>query len=91
MAVLPPDPVFNLRHIEMGAVNCICFHNSDRLFCGTAKGAVYLWDLQVNWEWLIRKSRLCMTWAVTKIYIDKIQKKRKMLLFSVLVTAHFVL
>lgn len=48
MAVLPPDPVFNLRHIDMGAVNCICFHNTDRLFCGTAKGAVYLWDLQVK-------------------------------------------
>lgn len=48
MAVLPPDPVFNLRQAEMGAVNCICFHKTDRLFCGTAKGAVYLWDLQVN-------------------------------------------
>lgn len=47
MAVLPPDPVFNFRHIDMGAVNCICFHKTDRLFCGTAKGAVYLWDLQV--------------------------------------------
>lgn len=48
MAVLPPDPVFNLRQIEMGAVNCICFHDVDRLFCGTAKGAVFLWNLQVN-------------------------------------------
>jgi len=48
MAVLPPDPVFNLRQMEMGAVNCICFHNTDRLFCGTAKGAVFLWDLQTN-------------------------------------------
>ena len=48
MAVLPPDPVFNLRHHDMGAVNSICFHNADRLFCGTAKGAVYLWDLQVR-------------------------------------------
>lgn len=52
MAVLPPDPVFNLRQIEMGAVNCICFHNTDRLFCGTAKGAVYLWDLQVKFKTL---------------------------------------
>jgi len=48
MAVLPPDPVFNLRQIEMGAVNCICFHKADRLFSGTTKGAVYLWDLQTN-------------------------------------------
>lgn len=48
MAVLPPDPVFNLRQIEMGAVSCICFHNVDRLFCGTPKGAVFLWDLQVR-------------------------------------------
>jgi len=48
MAVLPPDPVFNLRHIEMGAVNCICFHSTDRLFCGTTKGSIYLWDLQTN-------------------------------------------
>lgn len=48
MAVLPPDPVFILRQNEMGAVNCICFHKTDRLFCGTAKGSVYLWDLQVN-------------------------------------------
>lgn len=47
MAVLPPDPVFNLRNTEMGPVNCICFHENERLFCGTAKGAIYLWDLQV--------------------------------------------
>ena len=46
MAVLPPDPVFNFRN-EMGPVNCLCFHHSERLFCGTAKGDVYLWDLQV--------------------------------------------
>lgn len=55
MAVLPPDPVFILRQNEMGAVNCICFHKTDRLFCGTAKGSVYLWDLQVNkWNQHIR-------------------------------------
>ncbi|KAG4075961.1 hypothetical protein HA402_003787 [Bradysia odoriphaga] len=48
MAVLPPDPVFNLRNIEMGPVNCVCFHQAQRLFCGTSKGAVYLWDLQTN-------------------------------------------
>lgn len=48
MAVLPPDPIFNLRQSEMGAVNCICFHNTERLYCGTAKGVVYLWDLATN-------------------------------------------
>lgn len=47
MAVLPPDPVFNLRTTDMGAVNCLCFHSSERLFSGTAKGAIYLWDMQV--------------------------------------------
>lgn len=47
MAVLPPDPVFNLRNVEMGQVNCVCFHDSERLLCGSAKGMVYLWDLQV--------------------------------------------
>lgn len=47
MAVLPPDPVFNLRHSDMGAVNCVCFHSTERLLGGTAKGAIYLWDLQV--------------------------------------------
>lgn len=47
MAVLPPDPVFNLRSTDMGAVNCLCFHSSERLFSGTAKGSIYLWDMQV--------------------------------------------
>lgn len=47
MAVLPPDPVFTMRAHDMGAVNCICFHSTERLFSGTAKGAVYLWDMQV--------------------------------------------
>lgn len=47
MAVLPPDPVFCMRSSDMGAVNCICFHSTERLFSGTAKGAVYLWDMQV--------------------------------------------
>ncbi|XP_031622545.1 guanine nucleotide-binding protein subunit beta-like protein 1 [Contarinia nasturtii] len=46
MAVLPPDPVFSMRSSDMGAVNCICFHSTERLFSGTAKGAVYLWDMQ---------------------------------------------
>lgn len=48
MAVLPPDPVFNLRSTDMGAVNCICFHSSERLYSGTAKGSIYLWDMQTN-------------------------------------------
>lgn len=48
MAVLPPDPVFSLRRNDMGAVNCLCFHQTERLYCGTAKGSVYLWDLQVS-------------------------------------------
>lgn len=48
MAVLPPDPVYVLRTSEMGAVHSLCFHTTERLFSGTAKGAVYLWDLQVS-------------------------------------------
>lgn len=48
MAVLPPDPVFSLRCPEMGAVNSICFHESERLLAGTLKGKVFLWDLQVR-------------------------------------------
>ncbi|KAJ6650093.1 hypothetical protein Bhyg_05337, partial [Pseudolycoriella hygida] len=28
--------------------NCICFHEAQRLFCGTTKGSVYLYDLQTN-------------------------------------------
>ncbi|EDW10757.1 guanine nucleotide-binding protein subunit beta-like protein 1 [Drosophila mojavensis] len=48
MAVLPPDPVFSLRSPEMGAVNSLCFHESERLLAGTFKGKVFLWDLQTN-------------------------------------------
>lgn len=48
MAVLPPDPVFSLRCPDMGAVNSICFHESERLLAGTLKGRVFLWDLQVS-------------------------------------------
>ncbi|XP_053962768.1 guanine nucleotide-binding protein subunit beta-like protein 1 [Anastrepha ludens] len=48
MAVLPPDPVFSLRCPEMGPVHSICFHYCDRLLAGTAKGSVFLWDLQTN-------------------------------------------
>lgn len=54
MAVLPPDPIFTLRHSDMGAVNCICFHQTERLFCGTTKGVIYLWDLQVNEQFIKR-------------------------------------
>jgi len=48
MAVLPPDPVFSLRSPDMGAVNSLCFQESDRLLAGTIKGSVFLWDLQVR-------------------------------------------
>jgi guanine nucleotide-binding protein subunit beta-like protein 1 len=48
MAILPPDPVFSLRNSEMGPVNSIAFHSSERLFAGTQKGTVYLWDLHVS-------------------------------------------
>lgn len=48
MAVLPPDPVFSLRSPDMGAVNSLCFQESDRLLAGTIKGSVFLWDLQTN-------------------------------------------
>jgi guanine nucleotide-binding protein subunit beta-like protein 1 len=48
MAILPPDPVFSLRNLEMGPVNTIAFHSSERLFAGTQKGLVYLWDLHVS-------------------------------------------
>ena len=47
MAVLPPDPIFNLRSPDMGAVNSVCFHQNERLLAGTIKGIVHLWDLQV--------------------------------------------
>lgn len=53
MAVLPPDPIFNLRQNDMGAVNCICFHKAERLFSGTAKGVIHLWDLQVSLRLLL--------------------------------------
>lgn len=48
MAVLPPDPVFNLRCPDMGPVNSLCFHQNERLLAGTIKGNVFLWDLQTN-------------------------------------------
>lgn len=49
MAVLPPDPVYNLRCPSMGPVNSICFHRNDQLLlAGTFKGQIYLWDLQTN-------------------------------------------
>lgn len=48
MAVLPPDPVYILRNAEMGEVSSLCFPNSDRLFAGTLKGTVQLWDLAIN-------------------------------------------
>lgn len=63
MAVLPPDPVFNLRSTDMGAVNCVCFHSSERLFSGTAKGTIYLWDMQVKFT--------CMDFSVLTLLEKK--------------------
>lgn len=48
MAVLPPDPVFTLRQNDIGGINCVCFHGTEKLFCGTSRGTIYLWDLQVS-------------------------------------------
>lgn len=47
MAVLPPDPVFNLRQNDIGSINAICMHQDQRLISGSAKGVIHLWDLQV--------------------------------------------
>jgi WD40 repeat protein len=48
MAVLPPDPVYTLTQREMGAIDSLCFHKDERLFAGTKKGQIYLFDLQTN-------------------------------------------
>lgn len=48
MAVLPPDPVFNIRAPDMGPVHSLCFHQDERLLAGTENGTVHLWDLQVG-------------------------------------------
>lgn len=48
MALLPPDPVFTLNQREIGPINSLCFHQNERLFAGTQKGQVYLFDLQVS-------------------------------------------
>lgn len=48
MAVLPPDPVFNIRAPDMGPVHSLCFHQDERLLAGTENGTVHLWDLQTN-------------------------------------------
>ncbi|XP_063709784.1 guanine nucleotide-binding protein subunit beta-like protein 1 [Culicoides brevitarsis] len=47
MALLPPDPVFTFNQ-RIGPVNSLCFHHHERLFAGTQKGQVYLFDLQTN-------------------------------------------
>lgn len=48
MALLPPDPVFTLNQRDIGPVNSLCFHNNERLFAGTQKGQIFLFDLQVK-------------------------------------------
>lgn len=48
MSVLPPDPVFVLRHVDMDSINSLIFHNNDKLLAGTVKGNVHIWDLQTN-------------------------------------------
>ena len=48
MSVLPPDPVFVLRHSDMDSINSLAFYKDEKLFAGTLKGTVQLWDLQVN-------------------------------------------
>lgn len=48
MSVLPPDPVFVLRHPDMDAVNSLVFYKDEKLLAGTLKGTVQLWDLQTN-------------------------------------------
>lgn len=48
MAVLPPDPVFVLRSAENTAVSSLCFHQNERLLCGSTSGKISLWDLQTN-------------------------------------------
>lgn len=48
MALLPPDPVYCLKSPDLGPFHSLCFHTSERLYAGTAKGTVQLWDLQTN-------------------------------------------
>lgn len=68
MAVLPPDPVFSLRSPDMGAVNSLCFQESERLLAGTIKGSVFLWDLQV------RQLRHYQNKLISESYINAIRK-----------------
>lgn len=73
MAVLPPDPVFTFRNLEMGPVNCICFHRAERLICGTSKGSIYLWDLQVGiWLLLMAKAELYFIYYFTLIQTNRV-------------------
>lgn len=66
--MLPPDPVFSLRSPDMGAVNSLCFQESERLLAGTIKGSVFLWDLQV------RHLRLYQNKLISESYINAIYK-----------------
>lgn len=48
MALLPPDPVYCLKSPDLSPFHSLCFHTPERLYAGTAKGTVQLWDLQTN-------------------------------------------
>lgn len=48
MALLPPDPVYCLKSPDLSPFHSLYFHTSERLYAGTAKGTVQLWDLQTN-------------------------------------------
>lgn len=48
MALLPPDPVYCLKSTDLSSFHSLCFHTSERLYAGTTKGTVQLWDLQIN-------------------------------------------
>uniref|UniRef100_A0A1Q3FDR4 Putative g-protein beta subunit-like protein gnb1l n=1 Tax=Culex tarsalis TaxID=7177 RepID=A0A1Q3FDR4_CULTA len=48
MALLPPDPVYCLKSPDLSSFHSLCFHTSERIYAGTAKGTVQLWDLQTN-------------------------------------------
>lgn len=60
MAVLPPDPVFNLRQNDVGPINSICMHKDQRLFSGSVRGVIHLWDLQVRFQASIISNASCV-------------------------------
>ncbi|XP_039429285.1 guanine nucleotide-binding protein subunit beta-like protein 1 [Culex pipiens pallens] len=48
MALLPPDPVYCLKSPDLSPFHSLCFHTSERIYAGTGKGTVQLWDLHTN-------------------------------------------